>query len=81
MLNASQKALLEWIVDRGSTALFSEASHGAEGHDIVICGKEDHVASRRDLEVLVRQKLLKEVAADNYQLTQHGREFGGHRRK
>jgi hypothetical protein len=81
MLNASQKALLEWIVECGSIARFSEAGHGGGDHEMVICGNEDHVASRRDLEVLVRQKLLKEIAADNFQLTEHGREFGGHRRR
>ena len=81
MLNASQKALLEWIVACGSVALFAEARHGDDDRDMVICGKEKHVASRRDLEVLVRQGLLREVTADNFRPTEHGREFGGHWRK
>jgi hypothetical protein len=81
MLNASQKALLEWIVECGSTVLFADSGHGGDEHDMVICGTKDHAASRRDLEVLVRQRLLKEVGADKFQPTEHGREFGGHRRK
>ena len=81
MLNASQKALLEWIVECGGIVLFADSGHGGDDHDVVVCGKESHVASRRDLEVLVRQRLLKEVAGDNFQPTEHGREFGGQRRK
>jgi hypothetical protein len=81
MLNASQKALLEWIVERGSIVVFADSGHGGDDHDMVICGKENHVASRRDLEVLVRQRLLKEVAADNFDLTEHGRDFGGQWRR
>jgi hypothetical protein len=76
VLNASQKALLEWMVGCGNIVLFAEAGHG-DDHDMVMCGRNNRAASRRDLEVLVRQGLVREVAADNFLSTEHGRDLGG----
>jgi hypothetical protein len=75
VLNASQKGLLEWMVECGSTVRFAEG--GGDDHDTVTCGKDDRAASRRDLEVLVRQGLVLEVAANSFHPTEHGLDLGG----
>jgi hypothetical protein len=76
VLNASQKGLLEWMVECGSSVRFAEAGNG-DSHDMVMCGGDDRTASRRDLEVLVRQGLVREVAADTFHPTEHGLDLGG----
>jgi hypothetical protein len=76
VLNASQKGLLEWMVECGGTVVFAEAADG-DGHDMVMCGNDDRAASRHDLEVLVRQGLVLEVAADSFHPTEHGLDLGG----
>jgi hypothetical protein len=80
VLNASQKGLLEWMVACNNIVLFTEASH-SEDHDRLVCGSDNRSASRRDLEVLVRQGLAREVAPDSFRPTAHGRDLGGHWRE